>query len=192
MDFQKRHWSVVMDFLLDVLPEMIATIVGVAIGGMGALYNSRRQDNDRKRKRANILLQNLAGELSDNMQVLKLALSSFNETSYGRSFHLGTIAWDTATAKGDLADILGIELADRIENQYRVFFRLRYYIDLMTRLWLAPMEIEGRADIREGFKGHIVQAIEEAIEGYPSVQMGIDEQKTAIRKRYSMAFESSD
>ena len=34
----------------EVLPEMIATIVGVALGGMGALYNSRRQVNEVKQK----------------------------------------------------------------------------------------------------------------------------------------------
>ena len=38
----------------EVLPEMIATIVGVGLGGMGALYNSRRQVNEVKQKRAKI------------------------------------------------------------------------------------------------------------------------------------------
>ena len=118
--------------LSEVLPEMIATIVGVALGGMGALYNSRRQVNDVKQKRAKIFLKNLESEIAENMQVVNLALNSYLYTDYGKSFYLGSIAWDTATSSGDLADILGIELADTIENQYRIFFRVRYYVDLMT------------------------------------------------------------
>ena len=138
--------------LSEVLPEMIATIVGVALGGMGALYNSRRQVNDVKQKRAKIFVKNLESEIAENMQVVNLALNSYLYTDYGKSFYLGSIAWDTATSSGDLADILGIELADTIENQYRIFFRVRYYVDLMTQLWFAPVEIDGRAEIQEGFK----------------------------------------
>ena len=43
----------------EFLPEMIATIVGVALGGMGAIYSSRRQLKAIKKKRAEIFLKNL-------------------------------------------------------------------------------------------------------------------------------------
>ena len=166
--------------LSEVLPEMIATIVGVALGGMGALYNSRRQVNDVKQKRAKIFLKNLESEIAENMQVVNLALNSYLYTDYGKSFYLGSIAWDTATSSGDLADILGIELADTIENQYRIYFRVRYYVDLMTQLWFAPVEIDGRAEIQEGFKNHIVTNLQQAGEHFSEVQLAIDEAKGAM------------
>lgn len=164
----------------EVLPEMIATIVGVALGGMGALYNSRRQGNAVKQKRARIFLKNLESEITENMQVIELALQSYLYTDYGKSFYLGSIAWDTATASGDLADILGIDLADTIENQYRIFFRVRYYVDLMTQLWFAPVEIDGRAEIQEGFKNHIVTNLKQAGEHFAETQSAIDEAKKVV------------
>jgi hypothetical protein len=107
-------------------------------------------------------------------------LNSYLYTDYGKSFYLGSIAWDTATSSGDLADILGIELADTIENQYRIFFRVRYYVDLMTQLWFAPVEIDGRAEIQEGFKNHIVTNLQQAGEHFSEVQLAIDEAKGAM------------
>ncbi|MBT3462702.1 MAG: hypothetical protein HOM69_08175 [Gammaproteobacteria bacterium] len=164
----------------EVLPEMIATIVGVALGGMGALYNGRRQVNEVKQKRAKIFLKNLESEIAENMQVIDLALHTYLDTEYGKSFYLGSIAWDTATTSGDLADILGIELADTIESQYRIFFRVRYYVDLMTQLWFAPVEIDGRAEIQEGFKNHIVTNLKQAGEHFAEVQLAIDEAKKGM------------
>ena len=164
----------------EVLPEMIATIVGVALGGMGALYNGRRQVNEVKQKRAKIFLKNLESEIAENMQVIDLALHTYLDTEYGKSFYLGSIAWDTATTSGDLADILGIELADTIESQYRIFFRVRYYVDLMTQLWFAPVEIDGRAEIQEGFKNHIVTNLKQAGEHFVEVQLAIDEAKKGM------------
>jgi hypothetical protein len=166
--------------LSDFLPEMIATIIGVALGGMGALYNSRRQFNEIKRQRARIFLKNLESEIKENMQLVELALQNYLEVDHGRSFFLGSIAWDTATIKGDLADVLGIELADKIENQYRIFFRLRYYVDLMTQLWFAPTEIDGRSEIQEGFRNHIISNLEQAMETYPAVQAAIVEAKNSM------------
>ena len=170
----------IMISLSEVLPEMIATIVGVALGGMGALYNGRRQVNEVKQKRAKIFLKNLESEIAENMQVIDLALHTYLDTEYGKSFYLGSIAWDTATTSGDLADILGIELADTIESQYRIFFRVRYYVDLMTQLWFAPVEIDGRAEIQEGFKNHIVTNLKQAGEHFAEVQLAIDEAKKGM------------
>ena len=68
------------------------------------------------------------------------------------------------TIKGHLADVLGIELADKIENQYRIFFRLSYYMDLMTQLWFAPKEIDDRAEIQEGFRIHFISILQQGME----------------------------
>ena len=93
---------------------------------------------------------------------------------------MGSIAWDSATVTSDLADVLGIELADTIKSQYRIFFRVRYYVDLMTQLWFAPVEIDGRVEIQEGFKNHIVTNLQQAGEHFSEVQLAIDEAKGAM------------
>ena len=156
----------------EFLPEMIATIVGVALGGMGAIYSSRRQLKAIKKKRAEIFLKNLGSEIAENMQVIELAYQTYISSDHGKSFFLGSIAWDTATVTGDLAD--------SIENQYRIFFRVRYYVDLMTQLWFAPVEIDGRAEIQEGFKNHIVTNLKQAGEHFAEVQLAIDEAKKGM------------
>ena len=164
----------------EFLPEMIATIVGVALGGMGAIYSSRRQLKAVKKKRAEIFLKNLESEIAENMQVIELAYQTYISSDHGKSFFLGSIAWDTATVTGDLEDVLGLDLADSIENQYRIFFRLRYYVDLMTQLWFAPVEIDGRAEIQEGFKTHIINNLNQAREHFSEVQSAIDKAKKAM------------
>jgi hypothetical protein len=93
---------------------------------------------------------------------------------------LGSIAWDSATVTSDLADVLGIELADTIKSQYRIFFRVRYYVDLMTQLWFAPVEIDGRVEIQEGFKNLIVTNLKQAGEHFAEVQLAIDEAKKGL------------
>ena len=95
-------------------------------------------------------------------------------------FTLGPLPGIRQPTSGDLADMLGIELADTIENQYRIFFRVRYYVDLMTQLWFAPVEIDGRAEIQEGFKNHIVTNLNQAGEHFSEVQLAIDEAKKAM------------
>ena len=136
--------------LSEFLRELIATIAGVALGGMGAIYRSRRQINETKKKRTGIFLKNLESEIAENIQVIELAHVMYLSSDHGKSVFLGSIAWDTATVRGDLADVLGLNLADSIENQYRIFFTLRFYVDLMTQLWFAPVEIDGRVGIQEG------------------------------------------
>ena len=85
-----------------------------------------------------------------------------------------------ATIKGHLADVLGIELADKIENQYRIFFRLSYYMDLMMRLWFAPTEIDDRSEIQEGFRIRVISTLQQAMETYPAVQAAIVETKNSM------------
>lgn len=72
--------------LSEFLPEMIATIVGVALGGMGAVYSSRRQVKEIKRKRAKIFLKNLESEIAENMQVIEVAYQTYTSSDHSRSF----------------------------------------------------------------------------------------------------------
>jgi hypothetical protein len=38
-------------------------------------------------------------------------------------------------------------LTDVISSQYALLVRIRYYVDLLTRLWFAPAEIQGYEEI---------------------------------------------
>lgn len=156
-----------MELVYQAMPEMIATLIGVVVGGVGALYIDRRRDMLDKRKRARIVLHNLRGELEDNFRALEDAREAYAATHYGKSFYISSIAWEAATTGADLPDIIGYELADTIEDQYSILLRLRYYVDLMTRLWFAPDSIEGYREIQEGFRGHILRNLQEAIEHHP-------------------------
>ena len=72
----------------------------------------------------------------------------------------------------------GVKLADIIENQYSILQNLGYYVGLMTQLWFAPDSIEGKKDMQEGFRQHIINGIQEAIEYHPYVIQKItDSQK---------------
>ena len=156
-----------MELIYQALPEMIATLIGVAVGGVGALYLDARRILLEKRKRSQVILHNLKSELEDNFHKLADAKTAYEETPYGKSFYISSIAWEAATAGGDLPEIIGYKLADTIEDQYAILLRLRYYVDLMTKLWFAPDDIEGYLNIQEGFRGHILRALHEAIENHP-------------------------
>jgi hypothetical protein len=164
----------------EILPEMIATIVGVGIGGMGALYNSRRRNSVFKLHRAKILLKNLEQELKANMVVIADAKIAYQNNHYGKSFYLNSNAWDTATSGGDLALVLGVELADAIEAQYGIYFRLRYYVDLMTQLWFASTEIDGRQEIEDGLRTHILADLDLCVVGYSAVLNAITDKTETI------------
>lgn len=158
-----------MELFYQALPEMIATLIGVVVGGLGALYIERKRELMGVRKRARIILHNLYGELEDNYYALENAKPAYEATPYGKSFYISTIAWETATTGGDLPDIIGFELADIIENQYSILLRLAYYVDLMTQLWFAPDSIDGKTEMQEGFRQHIVNGLQESIEYHPYV-----------------------
>lgn len=158
-----------MELLYDAMPEMIATLIGVVVGGLGALYIERKRELSSVRKRARIILHNLYGELEDNFYALKNAKPAYEETPYGKSFYISTIAWETATTGGDLPDIIGFELADIIETQYSILLRLGYYVNLMTQIWFAPDSIVGKKDMQEGFRKHIINGLQEGIEHHPYV-----------------------
>ena len=140
--------KILMDLLYQALPEMIATLIGVVVGGVGALYIDSRRELSNKKKRAGIILYNIFGELKDNFLALEKARPAYEETSFGKSFYISTIAWETATTGGDLPDIMGFELADIIENQYSILQNLAYYVNLMTQLWFAPDSIEGKREMQ--------------------------------------------
>jgi len=160
---------------------MIATLIGVVVGGVGALYIDSRRELSNKKKRAEIILYNIFGELEDNFLTLEKAKPAYEETDYGKSFHISTIAWKTATTGGDLPDIIGFELADIIENQYSILQSLGYYVNLMTQLWFAPDSIEGKKDMQEGFRKHIINGLQEAIKYHPWVIQKITETQKTLK-----------
>ena len=63
--------KILMDLLYQALPEMIATLIGVVVGGVGALYIDSRRELSNKKKRAGIILYNIFGELKDNFLALE-------------------------------------------------------------------------------------------------------------------------
>lgn len=170
-----------MELFYDALPEMIATLIGVVVGGVGALYIDSRRELNNKKKRARIILHDINGELEDNYFALQDAMAAYKDTSHGKSFYISAIAWETATTGGDLPDIIGIELADIIENQYSILLRLVYYVDLMTRLWFASDSIGGKKEMQEGFRQHILDGLQEAIEYHPFVIKNITEAQNKLR-----------
>lgn len=172
-----------MELFYQALPEMIATLIGVIVGGLGALYIERQREKASTRKRARIILHNIYGELEDNFYALENARPAYQETPYGKSFYISTIAWQTATTGGDLPDIIGYELADIIENQYAILLRLAYYVNLMTQLWFAPDSIDGKKDMQEGFRQHIINGLGEAIEYHPYVIKQIAHTQLALKKQ---------
>lgn len=171
-----------MELLYQAIPEMIATLIGVVVGGLGALYIDRIREQSNQRKRARIILHNIYGELEDNYHALLNARPAYEETRYGKSFYISTIAWKTATTGGELPEIIGYELADIIENQYAILLRLVYYVDLMTRLWFAHDSIDGKSEMQDGFRNHIVNGLQEAIEYHPYVIKKISETQKKLRQ----------
>lgn len=143
-------------FLFDV----IATLIGVLVGTLVALgldqYNQRRI----MKKRARIVLHSLLHELHENVETLKSVESAFRSTPWGKSLYISTISWETAISSGDLPDIIGFEMADKISYQYALLYRIKYYVDLLTRLWFAPADIPGYDEKRKGFNQAIVDAMD--------------------------------
>lgn len=169
-----------MELIYDALPEMLATLIGVVVGGVGALYIDSKRELHNKHKRARIILHNILGELEDNYYALESAMPAYRDTRFGKSFYISTIAWETASTGGDLPDIIGNELADIIENQYSILLRLVYYVNLMTGLWFAPDSIEGKKEMQEGFRGHIIAGLQEAIDYHPHVIDAIEKARKKI------------
>jgi hypothetical protein len=163
-----------MEMLQNVLVETLAGLVGIFIGTLAALAVERYKERLANRRRAKTILRALSQELSENHHTLQTVRPAYSETSFGKSFYVGTIAWETALAGGDLPAIIGVELADTIAAQYALLVRIRYYVDLLTHLWFAPADIPGYDRIRDGFHRAIIETMVQAIGSYPRLQGTIE------------------
>lgn len=164
-----------MDISTSIIAETVATLVGIFVGTLAALavdrYNSRR----RQQRRAQTILRSLSQELNENYGVLQAVKSAYSRTPWGKSFYISTIAWETAMSSEDLPNIIGFELTDVISVQYALLVRIRYYVDLLTRLWFAPAGIPGYQEIRQGFNRAILEAMNQAINHHPEAMGRIGE-----------------
>lgn len=163
-----------MEMLQNVLVETIAGLVGIFIGTLAALAVERYKERLQNRRRARTVLRSLAQELAENHRTLQAVRPAYAQTPFGKSFFVSTIAWETALAGGDLPAIIGVELADAVAAQYALLVRIRYYVDLLTRLWFAPADIDGYEEIRHGFGQAIVEAMVQAIANHPRLAGAIE------------------
>ncbi|MBN1886870.1 MAG: hypothetical protein JW850_02735 [Thermoflexales bacterium] len=147
----------------ELIVDAVLTLVGIFAGSMAALALDRWNEQRQLRRQAKTVLHSLLQELRDNYKALQNAKPAYANTPWGRSFYLSTIAWETAGAGGDLPDIIGGEMADAIASQYALFVRIRYHVDLLTRLWFAPADIPGYEEIRAGFRQAILDAMKDAL-----------------------------
>jgi len=159
----------------DLVTQTLATLIGIFIGTFSALTIDRYNERARKRRRAKIVLRSLAHELRANYRMLEGVKAAYQNTAWGRSFYISTTAWETALASGDLPDVIGSELTDLVSDQYALFFRIRYYVDLLTRLWFAPNDIQGYEEMRGGFRKAIVETMTQALKQQPDVMRHIGE-----------------
>jgi hypothetical protein len=162
------------EFLLGVLPELIATLIGIFIGSYAAIRIDRRTEHRHKLKRKNITLKNIQQELNQNYHTIKAVLDAYKNTPYGKGIYVSTIAWETSVAHGDLQDVIGSELSDVIENQYSRLLNLRYYVDLLTTLWFSPKQIDGYEIIRSEFRSKIIDIIEDILAAQAEIVEAID------------------
>jgi hypothetical protein len=161
-----------------IVVQTIASLVGVFVGALAALAADRHNQRHRKRQRARSLIRILSQELTENHDTLQSARPAYEATGWGKSFYLSTVVWETALAGGDLSDILGYELADHLARQYGWLSKIRYYVDLMTRLWLAPRTIQGYDEIQQGFRSAILSAMDKAEAGHQEIMSHLLREET--------------
>lgn len=159
-----------------LLIEIIGTLLGIFVGTLAALAVDRHNERRRNQQRAKIILHALALELENNKRTLQAVRPAYQSTPWGESFYVSTIAWETALSSGDLPGIIGTELADHISSHYSLLVRVRYYVDLLTKVWFAPDEIQDYEKIQEGFRRKILEAINQALSMHPHVIAQIAEQ----------------
>ncbi|MDX1570186.1 MAG: hypothetical protein R3200_06845 [Xanthomonadales bacterium] len=170
--------------LVDALPELIATLVGVAVGGVIAFTYEHLREKRFRNRQAFLILRSLAREMRENYDIMKEVLPHYERTPYGKSFYLNTSVWETALAVEQLPEVIGFQLADTIANHYSTLTRLRYYGDLLVKVWLTNEEIDGYPQIRAGFRRIIIDSLNYAIENHPSVIDEIDRTLTDVRGKY--------
>lgn len=146
-----------------LLTETISALIGIFVGTLLALAVDRSNEHRRQRRRARVIVRSLSQELTEDFNTLQSVRVAYLTTPFGKSFYINTVAWETALSGGELADLMGDDLADLLANQYARLIRIRYYVDLLTRLWLAPTEIPGYEDIRRGFTQTILDSLTETI-----------------------------
>jgi hypothetical protein len=151
--------ALVADFVIQTL----AALIGILVGTLAAFAIDRRKEQQKMQRRAQIVLRSLQKELVDNYRVLQKARPAYRKTPFGRSFYVNTTSWETAVSSGDLPDIIGFQLTDVIAEQYASLMRVRYYLDLLTNLWLISSDIDGYEAKRAGFHKGIQKAMDEVI-----------------------------
>ncbi len=166
-------------FIRDLLVQILASVTGVFIGVLAALAIDRHNTRRRHHQRGRTLLRILSQELAENDLTLRSVREAYEKTPWGKSFYLSTIAWETALASGDLPEILGYDLADRLATQYGWLARIRYHVDLLTRLWMAPREVPGYEEIQKGFRQAILLAMEQATAGHGEVMEYLRKHRSA-------------
>jgi len=162
-----------VSLLIEALPDLLATLVGVAIGGLGALFANRRAELFRKRKRAEIVLRNISQEMLEAYNAMKAALPVY-EASIGVNFYISTVAWETAAASSDLPEIVGFQLADTIENQYSMFFHLRYYLAQFSSALLVSDGNPRIEALAASYRDTIIKGLNAAIRHHPVVVAEIE------------------
>ncbi len=167
------------NFLDNLLVQAIASVTGVFFGVLAAMAIDRHNTRRRHQRRGQTLLRILSQELAENDLTLRTVREAYETTPWGKSFYLSTIAWETALASGDLPEILGYELSDRLATQYGWLSRIRYHVDLLTRLWLAPRDIPGYEEIQKGFRQAILLAMEQAMAGHAEVMEFLRKQRSS-------------
>lgn len=150
----------------NILVELITSLVGIFFGMLAALAVDRYNEQRRRRLRARIILRSLTQELTENFTTLHSVRSAYVANPFGKSFYVNTVAWETAVASGELPAIIGDHLTDSISDQYSLFVRIRYYVDLLTRLWFAPESIPGYAEKQRGFNQAIIEAMNKAVNSH--------------------------
>jgi hypothetical protein len=171
------------EYFIEAIPELIATLVGVTLGGFFAFAAERHRERGRRNQMAETVLRSISQELRTNYDVTTGVLPHFQATPFGKSFFLYTSVWDTVLATDELPDIIGYRLADIIAAHYGLLSKLRYYGDLLVQVWLAPDTIEGYAEIRAGFRKIIVESLSITIENHPRVMEQIERKLAQVSKR---------
>jgi hypothetical protein len=163
-----------MEIAGGIVAETVAALVGIFVGTLAALLIDRRSERRRLRRQARVVLQSLARELDENYREIQTARPAYVSTPWGKSFVIRTASWETATAGGELPQMIGFELMDAIAAQYAALTRMRYYVDLLTRLWLSSSDVTGYDEMRRGFMRRILEAMSQALGRHPALMGQMD------------------
>lgn len=159
---------------MTIFADVVASLIGIFIGTLLALYIDRQNARRRLRRRSKVVLRSLALELQENYRTVKDAKAAYLKNPWGKSFYISAVAWETTLAGGNLPAVIGFELADAISAQYALYIRIRYYVNLLTQLWFAPSDVAGYEQIRRGFNQAIVASMTKAISQHSALMSRIE------------------